>query len=409
MNDEIITNPNTEEDVEKTLNEIKTIRNERKISPFRRTLKKAGEPLVKLGKKLSTATSSITIRTTAIYFLIILVVLSILSIVALSVVSSYLNTEKPNNYVEFINSLYLLTILVDVVLLIFSTLLVYLSARFTLAPIRGMVKKINGITSENLNERIDVEGSATELKQLGAKINALLESMDGVYNRQKKFISDASHELKTPISVIQGYASLLLRWGKNDEAVLNESIESIAREAENMKNLVERLLFLARIGKYVLNKKTVKLKELLTRIKQDYDALNCNRNIVIEGEELSVFTDEDVLTECVRTLVDNAIKYSPNRSNITLSVNKKQGKVCLISVKDEGEGISEENLPKIFDRFFRCDNVRNRDGSSNGLGLTICKTALETLGGKVGVVSKLGEGSEFIIEIGGDYENGNAL
>lgn len=409
MNDEKFANPNENEDVEKTINEIKKIRKERGIPPFRRALKKASEPLVKIGKKLATATSSITIRTTVIHFLILLIVLTILSAIVLSVVSSYLNVVKPDNYDEFINSLYLLIILSDFVLLALSTILVYFSARFTLSPIRGMVKKIKTVTSENLGERIDVEGSATELKELGVRINELLENIDGVYSRQKKFISDASHELKTPISVIQGYASLLLRWGKNDESVLAESIESIAREAENMKNLVERLLFLARIGKYVLNKENVKIKELLFRIKNGYDATGCDRNIVVNGEEVTVFTDSALLTECIRALVDNAIKYSPANSDLILSTSKKQGKVCIISVKDFGIGISEENILKIFDRFFRCDNVRNREGSSTGLGLTICKTAIETLGGKIGVISKIGEGSEFIIELGEENENGNAL
>lgn len=408
MNEEKIMYPQESEDVEKTISEIKSIRDERKISPFKRALKKAGEPLVKLGKKIAMATSSLTIRTTAIYFLIILASLTILSAVVLSVVSSYLIAQKPQNYEEFINSLYLLIILIDFILLIFSTVLVYLSSRFTLAPIRVMVKKINDITSENLSSRLDVDSSANELRQLGLKINELLENMDEVYTRQKKFISDASHELKTPISVIQGYTSLLMRWGKNDEAVLNESLDSIAREAENMKNLVERLLFLARIGQYVVNKENVKIKELLTQIKNGYDALGCDRNIVVQSEDITVYTDAELITECVRNLVDNAIKYSPAGSDITLSVARKQGKICLISVKDEGEGISEENLPKIFDRFYRCDNVRNREGSS-GLGLTICKSAIDTLGGKIGVVSKLGEGSEFIIEIGGENENGLAL
>ena len=408
MNEEKISTPQENEDVDKTISKLNELRSARKETPFKRALKKAGEPLIKLGKKLAMATSSLTIRTTVIYFLIILASLAVLSTVVLSAVSSYLISQKPSNYEEFINSLYLLIILIDVLLLIFSTMLVYLSARFTLAPIRGMVKKINTITSENLNERLDVDSSAYELKQLSLKINELLENMNAVYTRQKKFISDASHELKTPISVIQGYTSLLLRWGKSDEAVLSESLDSIARETENMKNLVERLLFLARIGQYVVNKENVKIKDLLIQIKNGYDTLGCNRNIIIDGEDVTVYTDAELITECVRNLVDNAIKYSPQDSNITLSISKKQGKVCLISVKDEGEGIAEESLPKIFDRFYRCDNVRNREGSS-GLGLTICKTAITTLGGKIGAVSKLGEGSEFIIEIGGENENGNTL
>jgi signal transduction histidine kinase len=137
------------------------------------------------------------------------------------------------------------------------TFLSALSLGFTLSPLRRIIKQVKEITAEDLSKRLDEEGSENEIKELAVQINKLLASVDVAYSRQKKFVSDASHELKTPISVIQGYSQLLMRWGKDQKEILDEGLESIAREADNMKRIVEQLLFLAKIGKYILNKQEI--------------------------------------------------------------------------------------------------------------------------------------------------------
>ena len=247
--------------------------------------------------------------------------------------------------------------------------------------------------------RLDEEGSENELKELAVAINRLLADVDAAFTRQKKFVSDASHELRTPISVIQGYSTLLKRWGKDDKEILCESIESIAMEADNMKKIVERLLFLAKIGKYIVNKQEFTCADILNHVVDGYKMSDVNHNVVTNVlDECRIISDYSLLTECLRAMVDNAIKYSPENTDVILSCGKDGDKI-FISVQDFGIGIKEEDQKRIFDRLYRCDNVRGRDGNSCGLGLTISQSIVEVLGGKIRVESEIGKGSTFTISL----------
>ena len=224
--------------------------------------------------------------------------------------------------------------------------------------------------------------------------------MQQAFERQENFVSDASHELKTPLSVIAGYANLLRRWGKDDPKILDESVEAIARESENMKRIVDQLLWLAKLGNFTLNNSVFNLYETVEDVVDGYKMVNAKHDISLTGDvSVTLNADKNLITEAVRTLVDNAIKYTPPQAGvIKLNITKTDGHVEL-SVADNGIGISKDDQAHIFERFYRCDKVRGRESGSSGLGLTICKSIVEMMGGKITVESELGVGSKFKIAL----------
>lgn len=392
--------PNTdviEENVEETLERIKKDKAENnKGNAFIRAIKKFFSAIGKSASKVKKTLLNITVRTTVINFLLITFSVTALSFALVSSVEIYFI----QNGIEaelFVIQLRLTAVGISVIIVFLVTFLTFLSLKFTLAPLRRIIKQVKEITSENLSMRLDEEGSENELKELAVEINKLLSDVEEAFGRQRKFVSDASHELKTPIAVIQGYSSLLTRWGKDDKAVLDESIESIAMEADNMKKIVERLLFLAKIGKYIVNKQEIVCSSILNRIVDGYKITEIKHNLVVNIEdECRIISDYSLLTECVRAMVDNAIKYSPDETDVILAC-KKDGDKVYISVQDFGVGIKDEDKKRIFDRLYRCDNVRGRDGHSCGLGLTICQSIVNVLDGKITVDSEVGKGSTFTI------------
>lgn len=300
---------------------------------------------------------------------------------------------------SYIHQLTVTSIILDVVFAVVFMALVAVVSTIMLNPIRKMSNKIDDITSDNLSERLEVIDTQDEIRELTDRINEMLDNLDESFTRQAHFVSDASHELKTPIAVIQGYSNLLKRWGSKDPAILDEGIDAISRESDNMKRIVEQLLLLARLGKFRMVTTRFNLSEVLDDMIEGYRVVNTTHKIVFDGDaEILVETDKNMLLESVRTLVDNAIKYTPAGGEVHVS-SKLDGEKAVIRVSDTGIGISPEDLPKVFDRFYRCDKARGRDGGGSGLGLTIAKSIVEMMGGKIFVESQLGEGSTFTIEL----------
>ncbi len=278
--------------------------------------------------------------------------------------------------------------------------MVWMTSQFMLKPIRGITEGIDKVTGENLSARLAQSDSQDELMDLTNRINKMLDNLEQSFVRQQNFVSDASHELKTPVSVIQGYANMLRRWGKDDPSVLDEGIEAIARESENMKRIIEQLLLLARLGNFGLNVSRFNLMEVVADIADSYKMVDFSHTIVYRCEEdaVTVETDKNLLTECVRAIVDNAIKYTPEGGRITIACVMRAD-YAEITVSDTGVGIKEEDLPHIFERFYRCDKARGREKGSSGLGLSIAKSIVETMGGKIDVQSTVGKGTTFTIQL----------
>lgn len=257
------------------------------------------------------------------------------------------------------------------------------------------ISKISPIISD---EKIYTGDS--ELHGLEDAINNLLERMRDSYKQQARFVSDASHELRTPISVIQGYANMLDRWGKEDESVLNESIVAIKSEAENMKNLVEQLLFLARgiNGTTRLNCKELLLNDMINEVFEESKMIDEKHQYRYDNsKEIIVYGDIGLLKQAARILIENAAKYTDENQVISLKTGVTEKGEPYFSVQDNGIGIEEEDIPHIFDRFFRADTARVRKNGGTGLGLSIAKWIIDGHKGYFAVLSRKGIGTRITV------------
>ncbi len=220
-------------------------------------------------------------------------------------------------------------------------------------------------------------------------VNTLLARIHQSYRQQIRFVSDASHELRTPISVIQGYADMLDRWGKEDEAILAESIHAIQSESENMKKLVEQLLFLARgdSGRNPLTMEELRLDQVVQEVYEEYMMIDEHHQWQLEAPmSVQARGDGAMLKQAFRILADNASKYTPQGEKICLrAYYNEQGCPCM-EVQDQGIGMSAEEASHIFERFYRADEARSHSGS--GLGLAIAKWIVDRHGGHFEVLSR---------------------
>ena len=256
--------------------------------------------------------------------------------------------------------------------------------------LRDLAGTISNIDATKLDKRLSVDGTQSELKDLANAINSMLNRIDEAYRSQVRFVSDASHELRTPISVIQGYVNLLDRWGKNDEATLQEAIDAIKSEAESMKELIEQLLFLARGDNETLHLdlEVFDCSELVEEIFKETQMIDSLHTFRIKEKTTAyVNADRQLMKQALRILIENSIKYTPDNGEILVSVTSEDGMVR-ISVQDNGIGIDAQNLPYIFDRFYRSDESRARKSGGSGLGLAIMKWIIDRHSGTIEVISR---------------------
>lgn len=269
-------------------------------------------------------------------------------------------------------------------------------------PISIMSATANRLTANNLHsERLNVAGTQNELKDLANVINQMLDRLETSYESQKQFVSDASHELRTPIAVIQGYANMLDRWGSTNEEVLDESIDAIQNESRSMQDLVEKLLFLSRHDKKTLklNKKRFNMKPMVEDMVKETKLVAPDR--IINSpilEDVTVYGDKQALKQAIRIFIDNAVKYSKAGDEITILCKNQNGD-CVITVQDTGLGMTRNDVDHIFDRFYRSDNARNHNISGHGLGLSLAKLIILAHTGKIKVRTQYTKGTSFIVTL----------
>ena len=257
---------------------------------------------------------------------------------------------------------------------------------------------LDGIDAGRLDTRIQIDELQDELKNVAVAINDMLDRINESYAAQARFVSDASHELRTPIAVIQGYANLLSRWGTEDEKALMESVAAIKDEAESMKDLVEQLLFLARGDSNRINMvvEPIKLSGLVDEVVAESRLIDDSHVFKVTCNDVSVSADRGLLKQALRILVDNAIKYTDKGGEITISAVAEDGRARL-SVSDSGIGIKSEILPNVFDRFVRADESRARATGGAGLGLSIAQWIVTRHNGFMEVLSREGIGTRITL------------
>ena len=290
-------------------------------------------------------------------------------------------------------------ICIDVVGIFLSFLIGKYISSLILRPVKNIMETAERISIEDLSQRIDVTGPDDEMKELTITFNSMIERLDTSFQKQTQFISDASHELRTPISVIQGYANLINRWGKSDPSILQESIDSIIAETEHMSTLIKKLLLLAKgdQNKNHIQKMKMDLHDAAADIMRELTVMDDSHKIIYEkGEPVMIYGDPDLIKQLIWIMVENSIKYTPEEGGqIKLSI-WKDTHCAYLSVSDNGVGIAAEDVKKIFDRFYRADKSRNKEIPGTGLGLSIAKWIMDIHGGSIQVESEVGKGSTFI-------------
>lgn len=244
-----------------------------------------------------------------------------------------------------------------------------------------------------------------DLASIEIALNKLLRRMQEAKLQQMRFVNDASHELRTPIAVIRGYTDMLDRWGKTDEAVLDESIAALKSESEHMHDLVEQLLFLARgdAGRNTLTKTQFNLARITSEVCEESEMIDSSHRYTLKYDQSAltdnryqVLADAAMIKQSIRIIVQNAARYSASQTTISFNVSCDENTVR-VSVEDEGMGMSEAAATHIFERFWRADNARIESNEGSGLGLSIAKWIVDNHDGSIEVLSREGIGTRFTI------------
>ncbi len=282
--------------------------------------------------------------------------------------------------------------------LVLSGILGYFCVRRVLRPVQAITRTAREIEEQNLDKRLEVL-SNDELGQLASTLNHMLARLEEAFSREKQFIADASHELRTPLAVLQGETTLSLKKERNIEEY-KKSFENISQETEHMSSMLKKLLFLARSeGNMQLEFDEVNLKDILTELTPDIEILCEEKSIHFQlhaQDDLIVKGYEIELRELFLNLLDNAIRYTPQEGNISITLSRKGDSAC-VAVKDTGIGIPEDHIKHIFERFYRIDKSRPRVEGGAGLGLAICRSIAKLHKGTIEVESKVDEGSTFSV------------
>jgi heavy metal sensor kinase len=293
---------------------------------------------------------------------------------------------------------WMILLLSPVVLVLASAGGYWLSGR-ALAPVDKITRAAEEINSNNLAKRLELPRSGDELQRLSQTLNRMLDRLEVSFNRITQFTADASHELRTPLALMRTTTEVSLRTSQTI-ADYREAQEEILVELEKTSSLIEKLMLLARAdaGVETLQHTPVNLAECLRetcndgRILAEAKQLKFAANI--DGQDLVVEGDPHALHRLFLILIDNAVKYTPAGGSITLALMRSNGS-AVAEFRDTGMGVSADDLPHIFERFYRADKARSREVGGVGLGLSIARWVAEAHRGSIEVQSTPGSGSVF--------------
>jgi len=282
----------------------------------------------------------------------------------------------------------------------------YFLARKSLAPVTAMASQARQIGASSLGSRLAVVNQRDELGQLALSFNELLERLEASFERQRRFIADASHELRTPVAILRGETEVTLSKSDRSPEEYRETLGILRDESQRLTHLIEDLFTLTRAdaGEYPLSLSDIYLDELAVDVLRRARTLAIVKNITLSSRiapELPLRADEPLLRRMLLNLLDNAIKYTPRDGNVSL-VCKKEGAHYELSVTDTGEGIPKEMQGRVFERFFRVDKARSReDGTLGGagLGLPIARWIAEAHHGRLELTRSDTAGSTFSVTL----------
>jgi len=278
----------------------------------------------------------------------------------------------------------------------------YWLSRRALAPVDALVRTAHDISGINLDRRLPNLETGDELQRLSDTLNEMLDRIEKAFLRVTQFTADASHELRTPISLIRTEAELALRRSRG-EAEYKESLRAILLEAERTTSIVEQLLALARAdsGRETLHMARVNLSDISREAQESWRQVAEIRDLQFSAEiapDISVVGDATALRKLADLLLDNALKYTPSPGYVQLCL-RTQGENAVLTVRDSGPGIAESEQVKVFERFYRVDKARSREKGGAGLGLAIAKWIVMQHRGTISVRSELGAGSTFCVAL----------
>lgn len=291
-------------------------------------------------------------------------------------------------------------IIIGLAALIFSSIIGLLLVTFFVRPITRLTEAMESIQNNLESDvRLDEGTKNNELSKLARTYNEMVDLMQNNIKNQQEFVEDVSHELRTPVAVVEGHLQMLNRWGKNDPQILEESIQASLQETKRMKSLVQEMLDLSRaheIDVYYRNE-TTNIVEIVTQLVSNFRMLYPDFSILIDNDaddEIYVNMYRNHLEQVLVNILDNAIKYSADRKEVHVSLALHNNQVN-VAIQDFGSGMSQDDLKKIFNRFYRVDRARSREKGGTGLGLPIVKELVESYGGHVSVDSIENHGSIF--------------
>ena len=274
-----------------------------------------------------------------------------------------------------------------------------LVAKRALRPIRRITKLADEAGHGDLEKRISGVQSNDELGELAGTFNKMLDSLESSFKKEKSFVSDASHELRNPVAVIMANAESVLASPRQDDEIKNAA-RVILDESERMDAMISKLLMFTRgiDGKHPLKPEDVDVSVVIGAVMEQLQEAAEKKciSLVNQSNEIIVLADQGLITQLMMNLVSNSVKYGKTGGHVWVKTRQKNNK-CIITVSDDGIGISPENISYIFDRFYRTDKARGREG--NGLGLSIVKWIADVHGWEIEVESNPGRGTKFTVQI----------
>ena len=265
-------------------------------------------------------------------------------------------------------------------------LLAFIITKRTIYPVVKMTNAAKQISSSTLDTLLPLKNNGDELDSLAETFNNLFIKLKKDFDRERQFTSDVSHELKTPVAVILGQANLLRRWGKDDPSQLERSIDSIIKESKSMQAIIENLLQIARIESGRIKPEVEKFlfSEMASQIETEILSLDSGAQLEFDyPKDITIESDYELLRQTVMIAASNSIKFCPKPLKLKISVKTDSTGKISVEILDNGPGFSEKDTSFVFERFYRGDDAHTRTAGGSGLGLSIARTIVESLGGTI--------------------------